>query len=159
MLFNGKYYNKPGHLGMTRAELKAALEALPTPEAGDAGKAVLVNADADGYELGEAGGGGGGEFLVTVSGTIMALHADKQFTEILTAINSGKIPVLKVSSITQLANCLFIYEGSTDSAIMFTKYTPITNLSATSKSFASIVIRNNENVTLFDGSYSITISQ
>ena len=26
MLFNGKYYNKPGHLGMTRAELKGALE-------------------------------------------------------------------------------------------------------------------------------------
>ena len=25
MLFNGKYYNKPGHLGMTRAELKEAL--------------------------------------------------------------------------------------------------------------------------------------
>lgn len=57
MLFNGKYYNKPGHLGMTRAELKEALDALPTPEAGDAGKAVVVNADADGYELSEAGGG------------------------------------------------------------------------------------------------------
>lgn len=26
MLFNGKYYNKPGHLGMTRAELKEALQ-------------------------------------------------------------------------------------------------------------------------------------
>ena len=26
MLFNGKYYNKPGHLGMTKAELKGALE-------------------------------------------------------------------------------------------------------------------------------------
>lgn len=25
MLFNGKYYNKPGHLGMTRDELKEAL--------------------------------------------------------------------------------------------------------------------------------------
>ena len=25
MLFNGKYYNKPGHLGMTRQELKEAL--------------------------------------------------------------------------------------------------------------------------------------
>ena len=58
MLFNGKYYNKPGHLGMTRAELKKAVKALPTPEAGDAGKAVVVNADADGYELGTAGGGG-----------------------------------------------------------------------------------------------------
>ena len=26
MLFNGKYYNKPGHLGMTRQQLKEALE-------------------------------------------------------------------------------------------------------------------------------------
>ena len=26
MLFNGKYYNKPGHLGMTRTELKEALQ-------------------------------------------------------------------------------------------------------------------------------------
>lgn len=26
MLFNGKYYNKPGHLGMTRAELLEALQ-------------------------------------------------------------------------------------------------------------------------------------
>lgn len=29
MLFNGKYYNKPGHLGMTRAELKEALAGVP----------------------------------------------------------------------------------------------------------------------------------
>lgn len=57
MLFNGKYYNKPGHLGMTREELKEALEALPTPEAGDAGKPVVVNEDGDGYVLGDAGGG------------------------------------------------------------------------------------------------------
>ena len=57
MLFNGKYYNKPGHLGMTTEELKAALEALPTPEAGDAGKPVVVNEDGDGYVLGETGGG------------------------------------------------------------------------------------------------------
>lgn len=56
MLFNGKYYNKPGHLGMTTEELKAALEALPTPEAGDAGKPVVVNENGDGYVLGEAGG-------------------------------------------------------------------------------------------------------
>ena len=26
MLFNGKYYNKPGHLGMTRQELKEAIQ-------------------------------------------------------------------------------------------------------------------------------------
>lgn len=26
MLFNGKYYNKPGHLGMTRQQLKEALD-------------------------------------------------------------------------------------------------------------------------------------
>ena len=26
MLFNGKYYNKPGHLGLTRQQLKEALE-------------------------------------------------------------------------------------------------------------------------------------
>ena len=57
MLFNGKYYNKPGHLGMTTEELKEALKALPVPEAEDAGKAVVVNEDGDGYELGEAGGG------------------------------------------------------------------------------------------------------
>lgn len=58
MNFNGKFWHKPGHLGMTTDEVKKALQALPTPEAGDAGKAVLVNADADGYELGSAGGGG-----------------------------------------------------------------------------------------------------
>lgn len=57
MNFNGKFWHKPGHLGMTTAQVKKALQALPTPEAGDAGKAVVVNADADGYELGEAGGG------------------------------------------------------------------------------------------------------
>lgn len=57
MNFNGKYWHKPGHLGMTTDEVKKALQTLPTPEAGDAGKAVVVNEDADGYELGEAGGG------------------------------------------------------------------------------------------------------
>jgi hypothetical protein len=57
MNFNGRFWNKPGHLGMTTDEVKKALQALPTPEAGDAGKAVVVNADGDGYELGEAGGG------------------------------------------------------------------------------------------------------
>lgn len=57
MNFNGKFWNKPGHLGMTRQQLKEALEALPIPEAGDAGKAVVVNEDGDGYKLGEAGGG------------------------------------------------------------------------------------------------------
>ena len=56
MNFNGKYWHKPGHLGMTTDEVKKALKALPTPEAGDAGKAVLVNEDADGYELGATGG-------------------------------------------------------------------------------------------------------
>ena len=35
MLFNGKYYNKPGHLGMTRAELKEAL-------AGGGGGGLLI---------------------------------------------------------------------------------------------------------------------
>lgn len=59
MNFNGKFWHKPGHLGMSTDEVKKALKALPTPEAGDAGKAVLVNADADGYELGTPGGGGG----------------------------------------------------------------------------------------------------
>lgn len=63
MNFNGKFWHKPGHLGMTTDEVKKALKALPTPEAGDAGKAVLVNADADGYELGAAGGGGGAVFV------------------------------------------------------------------------------------------------
>ena len=57
MLFNGKFWNKPGHLGMTRQQLKEALEALPAPEAGDAGKPVVVNEDGDGYVLGDAGGG------------------------------------------------------------------------------------------------------
>ena len=70
MLFNGKYYNKPGHLGMTRQQLKDALKALPTPEAGDAGKAVVVNADADGYELGEAGGGSQYIHVLTYAETI-----------------------------------------------------------------------------------------
>lgn len=77
MLFNGKYYNKPGHLGMTRQQLKDALDALPTPEAGDAGKAVVVNADADGYELGSAGGGGG---LQVVGYVKMSNKAVSSFT-------------------------------------------------------------------------------
>lgn len=64
MLFNGKYYNKPGHLGMTRDELKKALRALPKPEVGDAGKPVVVNEDGDGYVL---GGGGGGEYEIELS--------------------------------------------------------------------------------------------
>lgn len=57
MNFNGKYWHKPGHLGMTTDEVKKALQALPTPEAGDAGKAVVVNEAEDGYILGPAGGG------------------------------------------------------------------------------------------------------
>lgn len=51
------FYNKKYHLGMPIEDVKAALQALPAPEAGDAGKAVVVNEDGDGYELGEAGGG------------------------------------------------------------------------------------------------------
>lgn len=132
-----------------------AVTGLPKPTLADEGKVVGVDENGE-YAL--VDGGGGGEFLVTVSGSFASLHADKQFTEILSAINSGTIPVLKVSSIAQLANCLFIYEGSSDSAIMFTKYTPITSLTATSKSFASIVIKSNESVTLFDGTMNITIS-
>ena len=57
MNFNGKFWHKPGHLGMTTDEVKKALQALPTPEAGDAGKPVIVNEDGDGYVLGESGGG------------------------------------------------------------------------------------------------------
>lgn len=59
MLFNGKYYNKPGHLGMTTEEVKAALAGagkIPAIEAGDAGKAIVVNESENGFELGDVGG-------------------------------------------------------------------------------------------------------
>lgn len=80
MNFNGKFWHKPGHLGMTTDEVKKALKALPTPEAGDAGKAVVVNADADGYELGEAGGGGGSENGPKIVGTIYFSGGDSVAT-------------------------------------------------------------------------------
>lgn len=40
MLFNGKYYNKPGHLGMTRAELLEKLNGVKA-------KGVIVEATID----------------------------------------------------------------------------------------------------------------
>lgn len=86
MNFNGKYWHKPGHLGMTTDEVKAALKALPTPEAGDAGKAVVVNADADGYELGAAGGGGG---LQVVGYVKMSNKAVSSFTGSVTVKESN----------------------------------------------------------------------
>ena len=60
MNFNGKYWHKAGHLGMTTAQVKEALAGagkIPEIEAGDAGKAIVVNEAEDGYELASAGGG------------------------------------------------------------------------------------------------------
>ena len=51
MLFNGKYYNKPGHLGMTTEELKEALQGgggggvLPEIDPADEGKILVVASD------------------------------------------------------------------------------------------------------------------
>ena len=91
MLFNGKFYNKPGHLGMTTEELKDALDALPKPEAGDAGKAVVVNADADGYELGEAGGGGGDVYANVISLTSSGFPAWKFIIYTSTQLTVGSM--------------------------------------------------------------------
>ena len=61
MLFNGKYYNKPGHLGMTTEELKEALA------------------------------GGGSLYIVTINyNSDEELVTDKPYDEIDTAYNSGK---------------------------------------------------------------------
>lgn len=99
MNFNGKYWHKPGHLGMTTDEVKAALKALPTPEAGDAGKAVVVNADADGYELGAAGGGGESYDMVIECAKLPAVAAASDYTissgsvtDVMTKIQNGGTP-------------------------------------------------------------------
>lgn len=105
MLFNGKFWNKPGHLGMTRAELKDALQALPKPEAGDAGKAVLVNADADGYELGEAGGGTptAHKVRITISsrnGQVTQVKVDSADVNISTILGNAGASLLNNSLVT-----------------------------------------------------------
>lgn len=100
MNFNGRFWNKPGHLGMTRQQLKDALQALPTPEAGDAGKAVLVNADADGYELGTVGGGGGESYdMVIECAKLPTAAAASDYTissgsvaDVMTKIQNGGTP-------------------------------------------------------------------
>lgn len=79
MLFNGKFWNKPGHLGMTRQQLKEALKALPAPEAGDAGKPVIVNEDGDGYVLGETGGGFDDVFLHKIKFNYQAPFGNKRW--------------------------------------------------------------------------------
>lgn len=64
MLFNGKYYNKPGHLGMTRAELLEKLN----------------------------GGGDGGD-IVTVKGALTSpttATLDKTYSEIKQFLDDGK---------------------------------------------------------------------
>ena len=46
MNFNGKFWHKPGHLGMTRAELKEALAggaAIPETSSDDAGKILVID--------------------------------------------------------------------------------------------------------------------
>lgn len=100
MNINGKFWHKPGHLGMTTDEVKKALKALPTPEAGDAGKAVLVNADADGYELGTPGGGGGESYdMVIECAKLPAVATASDYTissgsvtDVMTKIQNGGTP-------------------------------------------------------------------
>lgn len=90
MLFNGKYYNKPGHLGMTTEELKEALA-----------------------------GGGGGIFLVTLSFEDGNPVLNKNFTEIMNGIKAGQYPVLIAPSIPKYANMLLWYAGNDSAKIMF----------------------------------------
>lgn len=66
MLFNGKYYNKPGHLGMTRAELLEKLN----------------------------GGGGGGVNMLIANIEIgppptEPISCDKTFAEMKTVLQNG----------------------------------------------------------------------
>ena len=92
MNFNGKFWHKPGHLGITTTEVKKALQALPTPEAGDAGKVVIVNEAEDGYELGEAGGGGIPDLLVVDTSTFVS---SVPLTDIMAHLTAKK-PVIVV---------------------------------------------------------------
>ena len=95
---------------MTRAELKDALQALPKPEAGDAGKAVLVNADADGYELGEAGGGTptAHKVRITISsrnGQVTQVKVDSADVNISTILNNSLVTLFVTSESNEYILC------------------------------------------------------
>lgn len=86
MNFNGKFWHKPGHLGMTTAQLKEALAGagkIPEIEAGDAGKAIVVNEAEDGYELASAGGGS------TYYRHIICLYSQRAYVEIINTTDTA----------------------------------------------------------------------
>lgn len=76
MLFNGKYYNKPGHLGMTRTEL---LEKL------------------------NGGGGGGGNF-VTITDDGENITCDHTYDELYENVSDYNFRVAYPSDTTSIAH-------------------------------------------------------
>ena len=155
MNFNGKFWHKPGHLGMTTAEVKKALQALPTPEAGDAGKAVLVNADADGYELGTAGGGEIFYPVYIIDDGEGNYTSDKTINEILSAMDENKIPVVIYEA------CEHWYNGNVGvNELIFTNVKPAVITNAISYSITDIRITNGNEVaiTYTDAEVAATIT-
>ena len=77
------FFNKKGHLGKTTDEVKEAINAagsIPAIESGDAGKAIVVNEEEDGFELATVGGGGGGSDLFPISPDTTYTLSDAEYT-------------------------------------------------------------------------------
>lgn len=108
MLFNGKYYNKPGHLGMTRTELKEALQGGggSLPEVG-ANKYIKSNA------LGTAWTAGDIEHTITFENhnDTWSVPEFSTFDQLYTTITN---PYIKI-----LANCDIYLDDSLISSITF----------------------------------------
>lgn len=139
MLFNGKYYNKPGHLGMTRAKLKEALKKSENDVQPDLNKPLLDISLADIASL------IGGNTLTYENipmadyfdGNAMLVNPDRNMvprsivTKLATGVDTyvyGNVPltstgsVMAYSSIINMSGTLYFVE------VIAYSFTPVSNV-------------------------------
>lgn len=135
--------------------LVAAATELPTPEAGDAGKVLTVNSDADGYELDNVGG------IPSITsgdaGKVITVNAGANAYELATPVAPTSIindSTASASSVYSSSKVDTLLSGKADAADVDNATISITRKAGISESvYLPTVVRRGHVVTiLFDGS-------